>query len=149
MGFTQEQYTFYDNVGKALVCVGFRSGCKHDVSLSLNVTTTGGNAGNVQFLHSRTNTMPNTYIADGEVYSGITELLTLDSCEDACVNITIHNNNNDSLKKDKESYFYVNLNSSPTDNPVRVMLSPAKSKVTIKDSTSKQRIMCNKTVMIY
>ena len=147
MGFTQEQYTFYDNVGKARVCVGFRSGCKYDVSLSLDVTTTGGNAGNVQILHSRTNTIPNTYIADGEVYSGITESLTLDSCEDACVNITIHNNNNDSLKKDKESYFYVNL--SLPDNPVGVKLSPAKSKVTIKDSTSKQRIMCKKTVMIY
>ena len=145
MGFTQEEYTFYDDDGKARVCVGFRSGCKHDVSLLLKLTTTGGNAGNVQFLHSSTNTMPNSYIADDGVYSGITESLTLDSCEDDCVAITIHNN--DSLKKDKESYFYVNL--SLNGKPDGVKLSPAKSKVTIIDSTSKRRIMCKKTVMNY
>ena len=147
MGFTQEEYTFYDDDGKARVCVGFRSGCKHDVSLLLELTTTGGNAGNVQFLHSRTNTMPNSYIADDGVYSGITESLTLDSCEDECVNIIIHNNNNNALKKNKESYFYVNVNL--TNDPGRVKLFPDKSKVTIKDSTSKRRIMCKKTVMNY
>ncbi|CAI8013547.1 hypothetical protein GBAR_LOCUS8573, partial [Geodia barretti] len=113
VGFTQEEYTFYDDVGKARVCVGFRSSCKHDVSLSLELTTTGGNT-------------------DDSVYSGITESLTLDSCEDECVAITIHNN--DSLKKDKESYFDVNL--SLNGKPDGVKLSPAKSKVTIIDSTT-------------
>ncbi|CAI8002461.1 hypothetical protein GBAR_LOCUS3401, partial [Geodia barretti] len=97
----------------ARVCVGFRSSCKHDVSLSLELTTTGGNT-------------------DDSVYSGITESLTLDSCEDECVAITIHNN--DSLKKDKESYFDVNL--SLNGKPDGVKLSPAKSKVTIIDSTT-------------
>lgn len=133
VGFVQAEYVVSDNDGQVDVCVEFKGGCLNGVEVVLQLTTSAGTAGNVLLLYHHTLMMHSIAGIGENDYTDVNETRTLDSCEEVCVPITVHDQPD--LQKNREPYFNVEL--KLISSTERVSLFPKQSKVIVRDDTSK------------